>query len=177
MRPRCSSLICLGTVHKKRPQSGGCPVRTFCGQGGRGFFWCRPPHFRCGPPHFRCGSPHFRCGPPHFRCGSPHFRCGPPHFRCQPPHFRCQPLHFRCGPPHFRCGPPHFRCGPPHFRCGPPHFLVQKNSDILKFMVSPHGQWGRRLRQCGHFADKGGQFVCGRPLWRAASYEIRRILT
>jgi len=36
-------------------------------------------------------------------------------------------------------------------------------------MVCPHGQ-GERLRQCGHFADKGrgGQFfaiLCGRLLW------------
>jgi len=26
------------------------------------------------------------------------------------------------------------------FRCGRPHFLVQKTSDLLKFMVCPHGQ-------------------------------------
>jgi len=32
-----------GTVHKRRPQSGGCPVRTRRG-GGR--------VFRCGRPHF-----------------------------------------------------------------------------------------------------------------------------
>jgi len=26
--------IIQGAVHKRRPQSGNCPVRTFCGQGG-----------------------------------------------------------------------------------------------------------------------------------------------
>jgi len=34
----------LGTVHKRRPQSGdegGCPVRTFCGQGGGGVLQIR----------------------------------------------------------------------------------------------------------------------------------------
>jgi len=35
-----SNYILLGAVHKIHPQSGGrgCPVRTFCGQGRRGFF-------------------------------------------------------------------------------------------------------------------------------------------
>jgi len=38
----------LEAVHKRRPQSGWrgvCPVRTFCGQGWRGFFRCGRPHF------------------------------------------------------------------------------------------------------------------------------------
>jgi len=36
----------LGIVRKRCPQFGGvCPVRTFFGQGSRGFFRCRRPHF------------------------------------------------------------------------------------------------------------------------------------
>jgi len=42
-------LIVLGAVHKRRPQSGGrewvCPVRTFFGKGGGGFFKCGYPNF------------------------------------------------------------------------------------------------------------------------------------
>jgi len=35
-----------GAAHKRRPQSGRvCPVRTFCRQGGGGFFRCGRPHF------------------------------------------------------------------------------------------------------------------------------------
>jgi len=36
-----------------------------------------------------------------------------------------------------------------------------KISDFSKFMVSPHGQKGRELSQCGHFVDKGeGPIFC-----------------
>jgi len=35
------------------------------------------------------------------------------------------------------------------FRCGRPHFFAQKNPDISKFMVCPHGQGGRGLSQGG----------------------------
>jgi len=34
--------------------------------------------------------------------------------------------------------------------------LFGEHLDFLKFMVCPHGQGRRGLRQCGHFADKEG---------------------
>jgi len=37
-----------------------------------------------------------------------------------------------------------------------------KTSDFLKFLLCPHGQRGRGLRQCGHFLDKGE----GRSIFR-----------
>jgi len=42
-----------------------------------------------------------------------------------------------------------------YFRCRCPHFLVQKTLEFSKFMVCGHGQEGRGLSHCGHFADKG----------------------
>jgi len=47
-----------------------------------------------------------------------------------------------------------------------------KTSDFSEFMVCPHGQGERGLKQCGHFADKGGRdqffaILCGRLLWTA----------
>jgi len=43
---RVNITVLLGSVHKRRPQSRGiCPVRTFFGQGGRGFFKCGRPYF------------------------------------------------------------------------------------------------------------------------------------
>jgi len=34
-----------------------------------------------------------------------------------------------------------------------------KTSDFSKLIVRPHGQEGRGLSQCGHFADKGGSII------------------
>jgi len=43
------------------------------------------------------------------------------------------------------------------FKCGRSHFLERNTTDFSKFMVCPHGQGGRGLSQCGHFAGKGGE--------------------
>jgi len=43
-------------------------------------------------------------------------------------------------------------------------FGAKKTLDFSKFMVCPHGQEGRGLRQC----EQGGQFfsiLCGRFFW------------
>jgi len=40
------------------------------------------------------------------------------------------------------------------FKCGRPHFLLQKKSDISKFIMCPHGQLERELSQYRYFAEK-----------------------
>jgi len=67
------------------------------------------------------------------------------------------------------------QCG--HFADnGCPHLLVQKTPDFSKFMVCPHGEGGRGLRQCGDFTFSRfcADVLYGRPLIKLIKTDLKK---